>query len=120
MGQLTHTPQKWQVSLSLLINLIADVIQGELEHRNSKARYRRTDRKAVVKQLTQIERRQARIRRIRQKHQATTKITRENVANTPDEHHHIGKSEKCFEQVGDFLQSHTGDPAVKVWLGFKQ
>lgn len=103
-----------------MINLITDDTQGELEHRNSKARYRRTDRKTVVKQLTQIERRQARIRRIRQKHQAATKITNENVANTPEEHHHIGKSEKCFEEVGDFLRLHSGDPAVKVQLGFKQ
>jgi hypothetical protein len=40
-------------------------VQGELEHRTPKARYKRTSRKAAIKQLTQIEQRQERIRRIR-------------------------------------------------------
>jgi hypothetical protein len=40
-------------------------VQGELEHRTRKARYRRTDRKNFQKQLAQIERRTARLRRIR-------------------------------------------------------
>jgi hypothetical protein len=45
--------------------------QGELEHRRPKAWHLRTDRKAFVKQMTQIERRQARIRRIKHKLSST-------------------------------------------------
>ena len=39
--------------------------QGELEHRTSKARFRRTDKKQFVKQMAGIERCEARIRYIR-------------------------------------------------------
>ncbi len=42
-------------------------LQIELEHRSSKSRYLRTNRKNFEKQLGDIERRQARNRRIRQK-----------------------------------------------------
>ncbi|KAF9473559.1 hypothetical protein BDN70DRAFT_761574, partial [Pholiota conissans] len=41
--------------------------QMELEHRSPKSHYRRTSRKMFEKQLSQIERRQTRIRRIRQR-----------------------------------------------------
>ncbi|EDQ99293.1 uncharacterized protein LACBIDRAFT_335113 [Laccaria bicolor S238N-H82] len=40
---------------------------SELELRNPKSRYKRTSRKKFIKQLTEIERRQAQLRRIRQK-----------------------------------------------------
>jgi len=38
--------------------------KGELEHRSAKASFARTDRREYVKQITRIERRQSRIRRI--------------------------------------------------------
>jgi hypothetical protein len=68
-----------------------------------------------VRQLTQIERRQARIRRIRQKLPiASTDIpTAENPA---DAHHHIGTSDKLPQDIGSFLRTNTGDPAIKVQL----
>ncbi len=47
--------------------------QMELEHRSPKSRYRRTSHKQFEKQLGHIERRQARIRRIRQKLNASGK-----------------------------------------------
>jgi hypothetical protein len=88
--------------------------QGELEHRSPKARYKRTDRRAFVKQLTQIERRQVRIRRIGDKltHRPQTEIT--ELATNPHVHHHIGMTQKYPVHIGSYLRSHKGDPAIKV------
>lgn len=86
--------------------------QSELEHRTAKSRYRRTDKKSFVEQITKIERRQARIRRI--KHRIDVKGGREQVSKDPEAHHHIGKSQNHFEHIGTFLQVNSGDPAVKV------
>lgn len=89
--------------------------QAELEHRIPKARYMRTDKKKFVKQLTQIERRQARLRRIkaqfpnRLNHKQADKIER----NLRD-HHNIGLSQYSYEHIGTFLRVHAEDPAVKV------
>jgi hypothetical protein len=38
----------------------------------------------------------------------------ENVATTPDVHHHIGVSQNHFEHIGTFLRTHAEDLAVKV------
>lgn len=96
------------------------IMQGELEHRSPKARYRRTDRKAFIKQLTQIERRQTRIRRIKQrvsevnhKHSSEMNQPREAAVN-PEQHHHIGRNENTYHEIGAFLHAHTDDPAIKV------
>jgi hypothetical protein len=91
--------------------------QGELEHRAPKARYKRTDRhpKRFIKQLAQIERRQARIRRIRAR--TASHRPREHVASTPHEHHHISVSQNDHEHIGTFLRDNTGDPAIQVCEG---
>lgn len=89
-------------------------VQGELEHRTPKRRYLRTNRKSFVKQLTQIERRQTRIRRIKEKIHSQTGVHSEDASTTPDVHYHIGLSENHFEHLGTFLRAHSGDPAVKV------
>jgi len=89
-------------------------VQGELEHRKPKGRYIRTDRrKNFVKQLTQIERRQARICRIKQ-NLSTRSHYSEEVSKSPDVHHHIGIHENYYEHIGTFLRTHSADPAVKV------
>jgi hypothetical protein len=67
-----------------------------------------------VKQLAQIERRQARIRRIQARLHHNKQTQREAVANTPHEHHHIGLSQNQHEHIGTFLRKNTSDPAVKV------
>jgi hypothetical protein len=85
--------------------------QGELEHRTSKSRYKRTDRKQFVKQLAQIERRQARIRRIRARDGT---FPRERVDMSPVAHHHIGISQNDYLHIGTFLRKNLGDPAVRV------
>lgn len=93
-------------------------MQGELEHRSPKARYRRTDRKHFIKQLTQIERRQARIRRIKQQNsvnEAHTKLSPPpEIATRPEQHHHIGQSEDTYEEFGAFIRKYRDDPAVIV------
>lgn len=89
-------------------------LQGELEHRTPKSRYKRTDKRAYVKQLTRIERRQTRIRRIKEKLYGVAQV--EDVARSFDVHHHIGKSENLFRHIGTFLEENSNDPAVKVKL----
>ena len=107
-------------------------IQGELEHRTPKGRYKRTSKKAFKTQLVQIERRQARIRRIHDKVAVATESLTENshgttgtlpgvslgsdesIANDPAMHHHIGKAENVPVHIGAFLRSHATDPAITV------
>jgi hypothetical protein len=64
-----------------------------------------------VKQLARIERREARLRRIRSKLERQSEI----VAKTLQEHHHIGLSQDLYQHIGTFLQRNAGDPAIKVW-----
>jgi len=71
-----------------------------------------------VKQLTQIERRKARIRCIKAKlfKDGGSACEPEAVANTPQEHHHIGIAQNRYEHIGTFLHKHAGDPAVQVCI----
>jgi biotin synthase-related radical SAM superfamily protein len=63
--------------------------------------------------MTRIERRQARIRRI--KHKLTKKRAQaEDVATAPDAHHHIGSSQNRYEHIPSFLRAREGDPAIQV------
>ncbi|RDB29792.1 hypothetical protein Hypma_014062 [Hypsizygus marmoreus] len=93
--------------------------KGELEHRTPKGRYKRTSRKAVQKQLAQIERRQARIRRIREKVCSQASSTSasasapEDGSITPTEHHHIGVTENFPQHIGALLRMHAQDPAIE-------
>src|ERR1700733_13239137 len=95
-------------------NTCLTLFQGELEHRSPKSRYTRTSRKHFVRQLTQIERRQARIRRIRAHYQQAGRPASEEVASTTEPHHVIGNSQNYPENIPNFLQKYAGDPAVKV------
>lgn len=90
--------------------------QGELEHRTPKTRYSRTSRKGFLKQMTQIERRQARIHRIREK-LGVSYLPPEPIANDAaslNAHYHIGKSQNESKHIVLFVQNNRGDPAVKV------
>lgn len=93
----------------------ADNLQGELEHRTPKARYKRTSKKFFIRQITQIERREHRLRRIRAHNNPSYGHDRDtSEAISPDMHHHIGKSQNEAEHIGTFLSTNAGDPAVKV------
>jgi hypothetical protein len=63
--------------------------------------------------MARIERRQARIRRIRASNFAS-KETEDKVAIDLDVHHAIGKSQNEPKHMGLFIQENFGDPAVKV------
>jgi hypothetical protein len=66
-----------------------------------------------VIQLAHIERRQARIRRIRQRLSKSPPKT-ETVLQDPDSKYCIGIDEKLPQDIGTFLRSHAGDPAIEV------
>ncbi|RDB26818.1 hypothetical protein Hypma_005389 [Hypsizygus marmoreus] len=98
---------------------------GELEHRNPKGKYKRTSRKAFTKQLAEIERRQARIRRMRQSisdmPEASESLDGQDdygciAAADKSEHHQIGLSENNGLHLGQFLRKHLGDPATRNFL----
>ena len=89
---------------------VEDDEQGEREHRVPKTRYLRTDRKEFTRQLTQIERRESRLRKLKDQVAPASEV----VPSALQVHHNIGKSEAKFEHIGTFLRTNIGDPAVHV------
>ncbi|KAG0706560.1 hypothetical protein DFH29DRAFT_995942 [Suillus ampliporus] len=90
---------------------------GELEHRTGKRRYLRTDRKSFIRQLTQIERRQTRIRCIKNcLEEPRASEAADSMTYKPCIHHHIGLSEKSNDDIGSYLRLHEGDPAMKNYF----
>lgn len=68
--------------------------------------------------MTCIERREARIRRIRTRNfaeQNNSASDKEVTVLAPEVHYQIGKSEACPEHVGLFVKNRSGDPAVNVY-----
>ncbi len=90
----------------------------ELEHKSPKLRYRRTSRKDFEKELGSIERRQARIRRIRQKLDSQKKtqnvLTHEKRPKLLDCDYHIGKTQDHPLDLKSLVQEKRHDPAAKV------
>jgi hypothetical protein len=66
--------------------------------------------------MTQVERREARIRRIRTRtlDKGEKSAIYEHVAQKPDAHHCIGQSEDSYEHMGLYVTERDGEPAVKV------
>lgn len=65
--------------------------------------------------MAQIERRQARIRRIRQRQQARDSIAADSDAATSlSLSYHLGSNQNHPEHIPLFLQRHAGDPAIEV------
>lgn len=91
-----------------------------MEHRRPKARFTRTDKKDFIKQMTRIERREARLRRIRAKLRRPAIVRNGNARGKKslDGRYHIGESENVYYHIGTFLRNNAGDPAVKVNLWF--
>ncbi|KZP03728.1 hypothetical protein FIBSPDRAFT_904798 [Athelia psychrophila] len=90
---------------------------GELEHRTPKTWYVRTSDKEFVKQMTGIERCEARIHRIREKLYSKGKKPADVPSiQDPNAHHHIGMSQDNHVDIGSFLRDNAGDPAIKVQL----
>lgn len=106
----------------------------------AKQRYSRTNKKQFEEQVTQIERRQLRIKRLRQALQKSSQLSNEqdddgggsdedyesmatsdrqddNHPSTFTEHHYIGHSQKKAEEIGQWAYKIRDDPAGKVRLG---
>ena len=91
----------------------------ELEHRSPKSRYLRTSRKDFELQLSRIERRQARIHRIRQKLDALTNnrtvLEYEQGPDSPTSDYHIGKTQNHALDLGSLARQY-GSLATKVFF----
>jgi hypothetical protein len=97
------------------VYLHSHLLQGELEHRTPKTNYTRTSKKEYVKQLTRIERRQARIRQIRaQLGGVGLSPNVQEFATRPEAQYHIGTSQNEPKYISFFLQQNAGDPAIKA------
>ncbi|KAG2055217.1 hypothetical protein BDR06DRAFT_982075 [Suillus hirtellus] len=82
------------------------------------ARKPRADQRAFVCQLTQIECRQSRLCRIKQRQQQQAPLQEvDSAVSDPKLHHHIGQSEKIYDEFGQYLHSHAKDPAMKLEPG---
>ena len=78
-------------------------------------RFTHTSRKGYICQLARIERRQARIRRIREASKATT-VPTEAVPDVPEERYNIGKSQHLPINLNSFVQKNMDDPAMTVGI----
>lgn len=38
----------------------------------------------------------------------------QEVAMSPEQHHHIGKNENTYEDIGEFLRNNADNPEIKV------
>lgn len=107
-------------SHSFRLPLELTFLQMELEHKSPKARYRRTSRKCFEKQLGNIERRQARIRRIRQRLNSSTKIhdvlTHEKGLESSTSSYHIGNTQNHPVNLEAIARQAEDDYAAKVFI----
>ncbi|KAI0054779.1 hypothetical protein BV25DRAFT_1816540 [Artomyces pyxidatus] len=89
---------------------------AELEHHRSKVRYSRTSRKGFLKQLTEIERREARLRHIAAVNAQTANQRHEEV--TPDfrTHYNVGTTQNYPVNIPFLIQRNPGDPALKNFV----
>lgn len=65
--------------------------------------------------MAQIERREARLRRLRAKTVPRVEgPVGRDIACTEGMHHHIGKSQNEYDNIGGLLAKNAGEPAFKV------
>jgi hypothetical protein len=118
MGPAILIAQSWYASFSLWTSSYEHIpiSQGELEHRTSKSRYRRTDRREYVKQMTPIEHWEACIRHIRTKTfgKDEESTSYEQVTLNPHVHYCIRQSENFYEHIGLNFAERSSNPAVRV------
>jgi hypothetical protein len=89
--------------------------QSEREHRTSKARFLRTNGRAIPQQLAGTERWQRHISMIHENlDRRPSQIQPDVITNDPGVQYNMGKSEKSNVHIPTFLQRNQGDPAVKV------
>ena len=102
------------------------ILQGELAHRVVKQFYRRTNKINPTRQITKLEHRSRRLRRVReaiQKRQLTARLHahhvpfsgRDPLPNTSvEQHHHISDSRNYPLHLMSFIHDPPKDPAKKV------
>ena len=89
--------------------------QSELEHRTSKSRFIRTSGRQIPQQLSKIERRERRIREIREKlHRSRPQGDFEDIDNDPKAQYNMGKSQNSPVHIPSFLAKNSDDPAIAV------
>ena len=89
------------------------VSQSERFHRFPKARFHRTNKKQTPYQLSRIQTRQARIKRLRK--QLVPPLEEGSPGSgEEDASYFIGKSQNMPVPMSRFLRVNAGDPAVKV------
>ncbi|TEB32984.1 hypothetical protein FA13DRAFT_1627246 [Coprinellus micaceus] len=93
---------------------------SESHHRFPKARYRRTNKKNVDRQLSQIQTRQARIKKLRaQVHPSKEEVDPSHpwtVPDSSDPQYFIGKSQNQPVNLSHFLRLNASDPATTEFL----
>ena len=125
LGDYVHTIRRFgttdsystqPVSFSWCCVLFASYVgQSEREHRTSKARFLRTNGRAIPQQLAGTERRERRISMIRENlDRRPSQIEPDVITNDPRVRYNMGTSEKSSVHIPTFLQRNQGDPAVKV------
>jgi hypothetical protein len=111
----SYTTQTVSFHTTPSITLLIGEHQSELEHRTSKARYVRTTGRSIPRELSKIERREHRIRMIREKmRRFVLQADQEEIVNDPRARYNMGKTQKSPVHLPTFLQKNDGDPAVKV------
>lgn len=94
--------------------------QSECFHRFSKFRYRKSNKKNVIRQLSAMQTRQARLRKLRkQLDPSADELDRPLAAGDPDPRaeggwYFIGKSQNKPVNLGHFLRTNANDPAFQV------
>jgi hypothetical protein len=89
--------------------------QSEREHQTSKGRFLRTSGRSISQQLSKIDRRQHRVRMIRETLNGPfPQVEHDDLANDPRSQYNMGTSQNFPVHIPTFLQKNDGDPAVKV------
>ncbi|KAG2008934.1 hypothetical protein CC2G_014312 [Coprinopsis cinerea AmutBmut pab1-1] len=96
---------------------------GELLHRSPKAWYRRTNKRRVMKQLTRMERRRARMKQLRSRLAKDRKLVADltghmAAARLPHLSYYIGASENVFHPLPNFAQNgaYRHDPVCNNFI----
>lgn len=106
-----QSPYNWNVVLKILHP------QSERFHRYSKARYKRTNKKDVDRQLSLLQTRSARLRRLRKQQASPSEedgIQESRRTRNLDKSYMVAKSQDRPLGLFDFLRLNSGDAAVKV------
>ena len=84
-----------------------------MEHRRVKRHYERTNKNDPMFQIAKLETRERHFYEVERHFEAKVK-ERTDVPSRPEEHHHIGYSQRDYVRLSTLLASKKDDPAYKV------